>query len=231
MPTRTISSNYPQNAKVQIYGSDPNNPIQSSNGLLAVSLSGTPTVVVSGTIPVSFSGNPTVAVSGTLPVTIMGTPTVLVGNSVNIGSLPAVSLSGTPTVAISSASPLTITVAKQLPVSIAGRGVTIFNIPGTVVSGTLTSFITPAIDVSQFSDYSYFVNARTVSGNYVIQPQLAPLDNSLYYLNSGNPGVVTLSATNTNFILTDNDFSYYSRIAISGNGSYGAFTIYFQGQY
>ena len=92
MPNRIIYSNEPRNSKVQVYGSDLNMPLETSNGLLKVELSGTPTVFVGNTVSITNA----VEVAGTPQVSITGTPTVFIDNTVSITN--AVEVAGTPTV-------------------------------------------------------------------------------------------------------------------------------------
>ena len=72
MPNRIMYSNEPLNSKVQIFGSDLDKPIESSNGLLMIELSGTPTVLVENTVSVTGS------------VQIAGTPQVSINNKLKI---------------------------------------------------------------------------------------------------------------------------------------------------
>ena len=118
-----------------------------------VSLTGTPTVVISGTVPVtgtvgitgtptvlvgnpvSLSGTPTVVISGTVPVTgtvgITGTPTVLVGNPV--------SLSGTPTVVISTTVPVAGNVGiTGTPTVLVGNAVSLSGTPAVTINGLVS---------------------------------------------------------------------------------------------
>ena len=82
-------------------------------------------------------------------VEITGTPTVLVGNSVTIGSLPAVSFSGTPTVAISGTVPVTGNVEiTGTPTVLVGNSVTIGSIPAVSLSGTPTVAISSGSPVT-----------------------------------------------------------------------------------
>lgn len=96
MPNRIMYSNEPLNSKVQIFGSDLDKPIESSNGLLMIELSGTPTVLVENTVSVTGS----VQIAGTPQVSITETPTVSVGNTVSVTG--AVQIAGSPTVIIGS---------------------------------------------------------------------------------------------------------------------------------
>ena len=85
--------------------------------------------------------------TGTVGIT--GTPTVLVGNSVTIGSLPAVSFSGTPTVAISGTVPVTGTVGiTGTPTVLVGNSVTIGSLPAVSLSGTPLVLIGNPISIS-----------------------------------------------------------------------------------
>ena len=82
-------------------------------------------------------------------VEITGTPTVLVGNSVTIGSLPAVSFSGTPTVAISGTVPVTGNMEiTGTPTVLVGNSVTIGSLPAVSFSGTPTVAISGTVPVS-----------------------------------------------------------------------------------
>lgn len=74
MPSRSIYNNNPSNLKVQIYGSDSNQPIITDEGAMAIS----GTVEVDTTIPLSVNvvEITPIDIAGIVTVTVDGTPTV-----------------------------------------------------------------------------------------------------------------------------------------------------------
>ena len=221
MPNRIIYSNEPLNSKVQIFGSDLDKPIESSNGLLMIELSGTPTVLVENTVSVTGS----VQIAGTPQVSITETPTVSVGNTVSVTG--AVQIAGSPTVIIGSRAftSILVTAFTLDPILSLARSIT-----------------TSAIDVSQLSGHSYAVHVGTdgLLAVQVVTPriQAAPINNDSYFSNTDNGTNITLAVGSDTYnqILTDDNFLQYSRfvldVAASLNviGSFGV-TVYLQGQY
>ena len=221
MPSRIIYSNEPQNAKVQVYGSDLNLPLETSNGLLKVDLPGTPTVFVGNTVSITSA----VEVAGTPQVSITGTPTVFVGNTVSITN--AVEVAGTPTVILG------------------GRAFTSILVTAFTLTPLLSvarNFTGPAIDVSQLSNYSYAVNIQTTElvAVQVVTPQVqaAPINDTNYFGTSDAGTAISLAigSANYNQILNNNNFLQYSRFllnvaaAAQVGGSIGV-TVYLQGEY
>ena len=213
----------------------------------ALTLSGVPTVVISGTTPISgtvavsgtptvlignaltLSGVPTVVISGTTPisgtVTVGGTPTVLIGN--------ALTLSGIPTVAISGL--VSVTIPQSVSVNLSSRLFTSVSAIVTVTQGTTAYFpSTNAFDVSELSDYSYFIGwlLTTVSGTMVLQPQIAPAINTAYgdLFVPANSSVTIVQGQRVH--VTDTKYFEYSRLALSLSapaGSSVTVLAYFQG--
>ena len=187
----------------------------------AVSISGTPTVLIDQ--PVAVTGALDLATGAA--VSISGTPTVLIGN--------ALTLSGIPTVAISGL--VSVTIPQSVSVNLSSRLFTSVSAIVTVTQGTTAYFpSTNAFDVSELSDYSYFIGwlLTTVSGTMVLQPQIAPAINTAYgdLFVPANSSVTIVQGQRVH--VTDTKYFEYSRLALSLSapaGSSVTVLAYFQG--
>ena len=137
MPNRIIYNNNPENVKTQIYGSDPNQPIEVFDGALAV----TGVLGVDTTTPLSVSVNslPTIEISGAQSIEITGVASVSIVNPVIVSSLPAVEVSGLVSVTL----PEVLTVTAEQPLE-----VNVLTLPEVGIGNELTIASLPAVEVS-----------------------------------------------------------------------------------
>ena len=137
MPNRIIYNNNPENVKTQIYGSDPNQPIEVFDGALAV----TGVLGVDTTTPLSVSVNslPTIEISGAQSIEITGVASVSIVNPVIVSSLPAVEVSGLVSVTL----PEVLTVTAEQPLE-----VNVLTLPEVSIGNELTIASLPAVEVS-----------------------------------------------------------------------------------
>ena len=137
MPNRIIYNNNPENVKTQIYGSDPNQPIEVFDGALAV----TGVLGVDTTTPLSVSVNslPAIEISGAQSIEITGVASVSIVNPVIVSSLPAVEVSGL--VSVTLADVLTVTAEQPLDVNV-------LTLPEVSIGNELTIASLPAVEVS-----------------------------------------------------------------------------------
>ena len=137
MPNRIIYNNNPENVKTQIYGSDPNQPIEVFDGALAV----TGVLGVDTTTPLSVSVNslPAIEISGAQSIEITGVASVSIVNPVIVSSLPAVEVSGLVSVTL----PEVLTVTAEQPLE-----VNVLTLPEVSIGNELTIASLPAVEVS-----------------------------------------------------------------------------------
>ena len=137
MPNRIIYNNNPENVKTQIYGSDPNQPIEVFDGALAV----TGVLGVDTTTPLSVSVNslPAIEISGAQSIEITGVASVSIVNPVIVSSLPAVEVSGLVSVTL----PEVLTVTAEQPLE-----VNVLTLPEVGIGNELTIASLPAVEVS-----------------------------------------------------------------------------------
>ena len=169
MPNRIIYNNNPENVKTQIYGSDPNQPIEVFDGALAV----TGVLGVDTTTPLSVSVNslPAIEISGAQSIEITGVASVSIVNPVIVSSLPAVEVSGL--VSVTLADVLTVTAEQPLEVNVLtlpevsiGNELTIASLPAIEISGTPTVLIDQPIEVTTgTTNLAVQLAARTVTND------------------------------------------------------------------
>ena len=169
MPNRIIYNNNPENVKTQIYGSDPNQPIEVFDGALAV----TGVLGVDTTTPLSVSVNslPTIEISGAQSIEITGVASVSIVNPVIVSSLPAVEVSGLVSVTLPEV--LTVTAEQPLEVNVLtlpevsiGNELTIASLPAIEISGTPTVLIDQPIEVTTgTTNLAVQLAARTVTND------------------------------------------------------------------
>ena len=169
MPNRIIYNNNPENVKTQIYGSDPNQPIEVFDGALAV----TGVLGVDTTTPLSVSVNslPTIEISGAQSIEITGVASVSIVNPVIVSSLPAVEVSGLVSVTLPDV--LTVTAEQPLEVNVLtlpevsiGNELTIASLPAIEISGTPTVLIDQPIEVTTgTTNLAVQLAARTVTND------------------------------------------------------------------
>ena len=169
MPNRIIYNNNPENVKTQIYGSDPNQPIEVFDGALAV----TGVLGVDTTTPLSVSVNslPAIEISGAQSIEITGVASVSIVNPVIVSSLPAVEVSGL--VSVTLVDVLTVTAEQPLEVNVLtlpevsiGNELTIASLPAIEISGTPTVLIDQPIEVTTgTTNLAVQLAARTVTND------------------------------------------------------------------
>ncbi len=137
MPNRIIYNNNPENVKTQIYGSDPNQPIEVFDGALAVT--GVLGVDTTTPLSVSIDSLPAIEISGAQSIEITGVASVSIVNPVIVSSLPAVEVSGL--VSVTLADVLTVTAEQPLEVNV-------LTLPEVSIGNELTIASLPAVEVS-----------------------------------------------------------------------------------
>ncbi len=137
MPNRIIYNNNPENVKTQIYGSDPNQPIEVFDGALAVT--GVLGVDTTTPLSVSIDSLPAIEISGAQSIEITGVASVSIVNPVIVSSLPAVEVSGLVSVTL----PDVLTVTAEQPLE-----VNVLTLPEVSIGNELTIASLPAVEVS-----------------------------------------------------------------------------------
>ena len=169
MPNRIIYNNNPENVKTQIYGSDPNQPIEVFDGALAVT--GVLGVDTTTPLSVSIDSLPAIEISGAQSIEITGVASVSIVNPVIVSSLPAVEVSGL--VSVTLADVLTVTAEQPLEVNVLtlpevsiGNELTIASLPAIEISGTPTVLIDQPIEVTTgTTNLAVQLAARTVTND------------------------------------------------------------------
>ena len=151
MPNRIIYNNNPENVKTQIYGSDPNQPIEVFDGALAVT--GVLGVDTTTPLSVSIDSLPAIEISGAQSIEITGVASVSIVNPVIVSSLPAVEVSGL--VSVTLADVLTVTAEQPLEVNVLtlpevgiGNELTIASLPAVEVSGLVSVTLPDVLTVT-----------------------------------------------------------------------------------
>ena len=151
MPNRIIYNNNPENVKTQIYGSDPNQPIEVFDGALAVT--GVLGVDTTTPLSVSIDSLPAIEISGAQSIEITGVASVSIVNPVIVSSLPAVEVSGL--VSVTLADVLTVTAEQPLEVNVLtlpevsiGNELTIASLPAVEVSGLVSVTLADVLTVT-----------------------------------------------------------------------------------
>ena len=151
MPNRIIYNNNPENVKTQIYGSDPNQPIEVFDGALAVT--GVLGVDTTTPLSVSIDSLPAIEISGAQSIEITGVASVSIVNPVIVSSLPAVEVSGL--VSVTLADVLTVTAEQPLDVNVLtlpevsiGNELTIASLPAVEVSGLVSVTLADVLTVT-----------------------------------------------------------------------------------
>ena len=151
MPNRIIYNNNPENVKTQIYGSDPNQPIEVFDGALAVT--GVLGVDTTTPLSVSIDSLPAIEISGAQSIEITGVASVSIVNPVIVSSLPAVEVSGL--VSVTLADVLTVTAEQPLEVNVLtlpevgiGNELTIASLPAVEVSGLVSVTLPEVLTVT-----------------------------------------------------------------------------------
>ena len=169
MPNRIIYNNNPENVKTQIYGSDPNQPIEVFDGALAVT--GVLGVDTTTPLSVSIDSLPAIEISGAQSIEITGVASVSIVNPVIVSSLPAVEVSGLVSVTLPEV--LTVTAEQPLEVNVLtlpevsiGNELTIASLPAIEISGTPTVLIDQPIEVTTgTTNLAVQLAARTVTND------------------------------------------------------------------
>ena len=169
MPNRIIYNNNPENVKTQIYGSDPNQPIEVFDGALAVT--GVLGVDTTTPLSVSIDSLPAIEISGAQSIEITGVASVSIVNPVIVSSLPAVEVSGL--VSVTLADVLTVTAEQPIEVNVLtlpevsiGNELTIASLPAIEISGTPTVLIDQPIEVTTgTTNLAVQLAARTVTND------------------------------------------------------------------
>ena len=169
MPNRIIYNNNPENVKTQIYGSDPNQPIEVFDGALAVT--GVLGVDTTTPLSVSIDSLPAIEISGAQSIEITGVASVSIVNPVIVSSLPAVEVSGLVSVTLPDV--LTVTAEQPLEVNVLtlpevsiGNELTIASLPAIEISGTPTVLIDQPIEVTTgTTNLAVQLAARTVTND------------------------------------------------------------------
>ena len=151
MPNRIIYNNNPENVKTQIYGSDPNQPIEVFDGALAVT--GVLGVDTTTPLSVSIDSLPAIEISGAQSIEITGVASVSIVNPVIVSSLPAVEVSGL--VSVTLADVLTVTAEQPIEVNVLtlpevsiGNELTIASLPAVEVSGLVSVTLADVLTVT-----------------------------------------------------------------------------------
>ena len=245
MPNRKVITT-PESGRIQIYGSDSKLPIQVDDyGNLNVSI--TNIAQISGAV--ELTGDPRVSISGVdvedgaftvtgvidlapeAMVTITGTPTVLIDQPVEVEG--TVSISGIDP--IDGALPIEITgvtlVNGALPFDLSSRSATsIVTVLSEVATGVTT--LTDGYDVSQFSDFSFFV----IADNPEVQAttySYPTVDTSSFATQSSVTRTLeaTLDGNYYTGIYTSNYYADYCMAAVVALTGTANVTVYLQGIY